>query len=125
MTVRCHLLQFSSERVYFYSTLNFLSLPIVNPEDFCCLTSSPTKEQCLMFPSEATSVNQKRIIYNQKDADELISELKGMNLYEQVLKTHNDIRTPQNDAIINSKITIRNFLNIYCSIVLMDHEVVE
>ena len=78
-----------------------------------------------MFPSEATSVNQKRIIYNQKDADELISELKGMNLYEQVLTTHNDIRTPQNDAIINSEITIRNFLNIYCSIVLMDHEIVE
>ena len=75
-----------------------------------------------MFPSEATSVNQKRIIYDQSDADELISELKSMNVFEQVLKTHNDVRTPGTDAIINSKIKIREFLNLYCSIFLMDHE---
>ena len=108
---------------------NFLSNNIVqiilSPQDFCCLTTSATKEEAIMYPSEATAINRKRIIYDQSDADELIQELKSINVFEQVLITHNDVRTPGNDAIINSKIRIREFLNLYCSIFLINHEIVK
>ena len=78
-----------------------------------------------MHPSEATSINEKKLIYTQADVDELLAEIKGMNLYEEILKKHNDVRTPSNDAIINSKIKIVQILNLYCSIVLMNHQFVE
>ena len=78
-----------------------------------------------MHPSEATSINEKKLIYTQADVDELLAEIKGMNLYEEILKKHNDVRTPSNDAIINSKIKIVRILNLYCSLVLMNHQFVE
>ena len=76
-----------------------------------------------MYPSEATCINQKRKIFTQNDVDDLLAELKSMNLMEQILTTHNDVRTPMNDAIINSKVSIVSILNLYCSIFLMEHEI--
>ena len=74
-----------------------------------------------MFPSEATCVNDKRKILTQKDVDDLLEELKGMNLMERILTKHNDVRTPMDDAMINSKVSIVSILNLYCSIFLMEH----
>ena len=74
-----------------------------------------------MFPSEATCVNDKRKIFTQKDVDDLLEELKGMNLMERILTKHNDVRTPMDDAMINSKVSIVSILNLYCSIFLMEH----
>ena len=76
-----------------------------------------------MYPSEATCVNEKTKIVTQKDVDDLLAELKGMNLMERILTKHNDVRTPMDDAIINSKVSIVSILNLYCSIFLMEHEI--
>lgn len=76
----------------------------------------------VMFPSESTAINEKRKIFTQADLDEFFTEIKGLNLYEAILTKHNDVRTPFNDAIINSKISIVSILNLYCSIFLISHQ---
>ena len=75
-----------------------------------------------MHPSVPTAINKKRRIEGIKDFNELVEELGQKNLYSEILLSHNDIRTPDNNLIISSKLKIRAFLTIYMFIMLEDFE---
>ena len=66
------------------------------------------------------AINEKFRITSQQDVDELLEELKGKNLNEDILETHNTIRTPHGDEIISSKVQIISITNLYVYIVLRE-----
>lgn len=75
-----------------------------------------------MHPSVPTAINEKKRIGGIKDLDELVEELGQKNLYSEILLSHNDIRTPDSNLIISSKLKIRALLTIYMFIMLEDFE---
>ena len=66
------------------------------------------------------AINEKFRISDQNDVDELIAELKGKNLSEDILVAHNTVRTPHGNEIISSKVQIISITNLYCYIVLRE-----
>ena len=91
--------------------------------DFATLVSSKTQpEPKLMHPSVSTSLNKKRTIEGIDDLNMLLDELSQKNIYSELLMTHNDIRTPNDDSIISSKLRIERLLNLYMYILLEDFE---
>ena len=77
-----------------------------------------------IFQKSILAINNRRRIEDQKDADELIEELKQLkgNLHEEIISQHNFVRTPHGDEIINSKVQIVDIMTLYCSIVVQNFE---
>ena len=91
--------------------------------DFATLVSSKTQpEPKLMHPSVSTSLNKKRTIEGIDDINKLLEELSQKNIYSDILASHNDIRTPDDDSIISSQLKIEQLLNLYMYILLEDFE---
>ena len=86
------------------------------------VTSKSQPEPKLMHPSVSTAVNKKRWIHNKEDLDNLISEFYDKNLHEEIILTHNSIRTPGTDEILSSKLKIIGIPNLYIYLMLADYE---
>ena len=91
--------------------------------DFTTAVTSKTQPQAkLMHPSCPTAVNTKRWIHNEKDLNDLLTEMSGKNLYSDIILSHNNVRTPGGDNILSSDLKILGILNLFMYIMLDDFE---